>query len=372
DRSDTRPITNCCLARAASYNQRLQIDMKQGVLLVNLGTPDTPHPKDVKRYLLEFLTDGRVIDSSWLFRQFLVRGIIVPRRYKESAKQYQGIWKERGSPLKFHTEDLAKNLQDIVGEDVQVEIAMRYQNPSISKGLEKLRDCASITILPLFPQYASATTGSIYEKVMNTVKKWTMFPKMIFIDTFANHPAFIKAMAKNFDPFELSDYDHVLFSYHGLPQRQIAKGDRHGACLKKECCQSWCKNNYGCYSAQCFATTKALVKQLNIKNYTMTFQSRLGKAEWIKPYTSDVIEELAKKGAKKILVATPAFVADCLETIFEIGEEYAELFQSFGGKTLDRVPCLNGSPEWAAEILSQHSLPHFSQALATPDGCKSS
>ena len=307
--------------------------MKNGILLVNLGTPDSPDPKDVKRYLLEFLTDGRVIDSPWLLRQFLVRGIIVPRRYKESAKQYKGIWTERGSPLKFHTEDLAKNL---LASGVQAEVAMRYQNPSIESALEKLKNCDAITIVPLFPQYASATTGSIFQKVCEIIQKWEQFPTLTFIDSFADHPAFIEAQAKLFPPQD--DYDHIILSYHGLPKRQNDRCNR--------------------YYQDCEKTTKALAEKLGLKNYTMTFQSRLGKAEWIKPYTSDVIEDLAKKGAKKILVATPAFVADCLETIFEIGEEYAELFQSFGGEILDRVPCVNGQSEWLIDsVITSHMGP---------------
>lgn len=323
----------------------------KALLLVNLGTPDSPQPKDVFRYLIEFLTDGRVIDIPWLKRQLLVRGIIVPTRYKESSRNYQAVWTEEGSPLMIHTLALKNKVEKLVDPDTTVAIAMRYQNPSLEKELEKLKNSDEITIVPLFPQYASATTGSIHEKVMRIVSKWEVIPSLKFINNFYDHPLFIQAFADQYKPFESSRYDHVLFSFHGLPVRQLLKC--HAVCKSKpDCCLSINESNKNCYSAQCHRTAKLLAEKLNIQNYTITFQSRLGKEPWIEPYTIDTIKKLADEGAKKLLVFCPAFVSDCLETIHEIGVEYAHEFQKLGGEKLDLVPSLNSSDTFAELIMN--------------------
>lgn len=321
--------------------------MKKGLLIVNLGTPDSPHPRDVYRYLIEFLTDKRVIDFSWLKRQLLVRGIIVPFRYRQSARAYQAIWSSEGSPLMIYGKRVEKALQELLGPVYRVKLAMRYQNPSLEKGIQELiqEEVDELIILPLFPQYASATTGSIHEKVMEILSPYHSIPKLTFINSFPTHPRMIEAFCKRAEEYDLREYDHFLFSFHGLPKRQILKADSTGKCLK---CTHCCQHNRRCYSAQCYATAEQIAKQLNLspERYSLSFQSRLGKDPWLEPFTSEVIHRLAKQGKKKVLVFCPAFVCDCLETIYEIGIEYAEEFVKAGGTRLDYVKGLNDHPVW--------------------------
>ncbi|MEC7840144.1 MAG: ferrochelatase [Chlamydiota bacterium] len=322
---------------------------KTGVLLINLGTPDSPSPKDVKRYLKEFLTDPRVIDIPWPLRQLLVRGVIIPKRYRESASFYRKIWTEEGSPLSVYGNSVKKLLQEKLGEEFHVELAMRYQNPSIASGLEKLKDYSQIIILPLFPQYASATTGSIYQKVMEITKSWLTIPEISFINSFPTHPKMIEAFCSRAQEKSIDSYDHLLFSFHGLPERQLIKADKNDYCLKaKNCCKKICEKNRSCYAAQCHATARAIAEKLSIKeeNYSITFQSRLGKEPWIEPFTSDKLMELVKIDKKNVLVMCPAFICDCIETIHEISIEYKEEFIEAGGTTLDLVQGLNDHPLW--------------------------
>lgn len=328
---------------------------KTGILLVNLGTPDSPHPKDVKRYLIEFLTDARVIDLPWLKRQLLVRGIIVPRRYRSSAKAYAAIWTKKGSPLLVHGEQVRRALQQELGSDVVVALAMRYRNPSIAQALHQLlaSNINHLIILPLFPQYASATTGSIYEKIMELLAPELTLPKLTFIDNFAIHPGFIDAFVKQAAAYSLASYDHILISFHGLPKRHLEHSDRNGHCLKnKLCCSDLNEKNNNCYSAQCFATAQALVKKLQLppERYTVCFQSRLGKDPWLTPYASEIIIHRAALGDKRLLVFCPSFVCDCLETLYEFGIEYAEEFRRYGGEQLDLVEGLNSTPTWITAI----------------------
>ena len=334
--------------------------LRTGVLLVNLGTPDSPDPKDVYRYLIEFLTDGRVIDTPYLLRQFLVRGLIVPRRYKQSARSYKEIWTDEGSPLKVYGERVTQLLQESLGDRYCVELAMRYQNPSIPSALERLRDQAvsDLIILPLFPQYASASTGSVQARVMKELSGWQGVPKTTFIESYPTQPKMIDAFCARANERDVGDYDHVLFSFHGLPQRHLRKLDRHNHCLNKPgCCETLSEKNQRCYSAQCYATAYAIAEKLGLSSerYSISFQSRLGRDPWIKPYTDHVISELAKKGMKQVLVLCPAFVADCLETVFEIGVEAEEIFQEAGGEVIDLVTGLNDHPMWV-EALSEMVL----------------
>jgi ferrochelatase len=325
-------------------------EKKKGVLIVNLGTPRSYQPQDVFRYLIEFLTDARVIDSSWLKRQCLVRGIIVPSRYKQSAEQYRRLWTSKGSPLLVHGQLVQQKLEQALGPSYRVVLAMRYQTPSIGEGLEKLRQeqVEELLILPFFPQYASATTGSVYQKVMECLKHWQVFPKLVFINHYFNHPGFIQAFCARAKQYALSSYDHLLFSFHGLPERQIREGDVSGNCLSQTCCQQIGANNHSCYKAQCFATARAIAAQLNLneKNYTICFQSRLGKEPWLQPYTSDVIHACAKARHKRLLVFSPSFVCDCLETTYEIANEYGQEFKNMGGEELQLVEGLNDHPLW--------------------------
>lgn len=328
-----------------------------GILLVNLGTPDSPSNSDVYKYLIEFLTDERVIDFGWLKRNLLVRGIIVPARYKNSAKTYREIWdKDRGSPLLYHLQDLAEKVQQILGENFIVDYAMRYQNPSLENALNnfKNKQVDRIVILPLFPQYSSACNGSVLQKVQEITSKWTTIPDLKLIHHFYDDEAFIDAFANRGREHNFDDFDHVLFSYHGLPARQIIKADltkKH--CLQsKDCCAQITSNNQHCYKAQCYATTNAIAKKLDLpkEKYTTTFQSRLGKEIWLEPYTVEVIPQLAKEGKKKLLIFSPAFVADCLETLYEIQVEYLELFREFGGEQITLVKSLNAGDDWAKAV----------------------
>lgn len=329
---------------------------KTGVLLVNLGTPNSPKPKDVFRYLTEFLTDSRVIDIPWLQRQLLVRGIIIPKRLRQSAKSYEAIWTPQGSPLKVFSQSITEKLQASLGNNFHVELAMRYQTPSIEDSLQRLmeKQPSQIIIVPLFPQYASATTGSVHQKVMEVVSQWINIPKMIFINHFADHPSLIQAFCTLAKECGFVDYDHVLFSFHGLPERQLLKADKSKNHCRKcvDCCKQKSQVNAQCYSALCHQTAQAVATALKLDHgsHSISFQSRLGKEPWIEPYTSDVIRSLAKSGRRRVLVFCPSFVCDCLETIYEIGVEYAEEFKHAGGEKLQLVPGLNDHPAWISAL----------------------
>lgn len=329
--------------------------MSEGVLLINLGTPDEPGPGAVGTYLSEFLNDRRVIDINPVGRFFLVNAIIIPFRRFKSSKLYQRIWTKNGSPLLIHSVKLKEELAAKM-PNVQVELAMRYRQPSIADALKRLQKngVSKITVLPLYPQYASSSTGSSIEEVLRIVKKWEIIPSLNIISSFFEHPAFIEALTVQANKFNINDYDHVLFSYHGLPERQIRKGsDEFGnhPCQLGDCCKVITPHNRYCYRAGCFATTRALVKALQIPEgkYTSAFQSRLDNA-WLKPYSDKVIQELAEQGKKKVLVFSPAFVADCLETIHEIGVEYDEIFKEHGGEKVTLVPSLNADPVWVNAV----------------------
>lgn len=322
--------------------------IKIGVLLINLGTPDEPTKPAVKKYLTEFLLDPRVIDIPWINRQLLVRGAIIPFRLNSSLKSYQAIWTPEGSPLLTHSQAATNLLQKKLGESFHVALAMRYQTPSISQEIKKLLslNLKQLIILPLFPQYASATTGSIFEKIFQELKNYTTLPQLSFVNQFHNHPSFIQAFKAVSSPYPIENYDHTLFSFHGLPERQLQKSGDKDFCTKQGCCEKVCPQNQNCYAAQCYQTARAIAESRSIDNYSICFQSRLGKEPWIQPFTSDRIQALAKNGAKKILVFCPAFVADCLETLHEIAVEYQELFQHAGGEKLTLVPSLNSHPAW--------------------------
>jgi ferrochelatase len=323
---------------------------KTGILLVNLGTPNSPSTPDVRRYLTQFLTDGRVIDIPWLPRQLLVRGIIGPFRAPKSAATYREIWMPEGSPLMVYGQRLLTKLRARLEPEIPVELAMRYQQPSIEAGLKRLgqRGVERYVVFPLFPQYASATTGSVHEEVMRILSRRQGIPEVLLIGDYPDHPGFIQPFVAAAREHNLADYDHVLFSYHGLPKRQIRKGDDHGVCQFGACCNQLGPQNRLCYRAQCLATTRALVRELGLQEgrYTTCFQSRLGRDPWIEPYTSDVLEKLAHAGVKRLLVLCPAFVADCIETIDEIAVEYAEEFREAGGETLTLVESLNDRDTW--------------------------
>lgn len=323
-----------------------------GVLLINLGTPDSPETGDVRRYLREFLLDRRVIDIPAVQRWLLVNLIIAPFRAPASAKVYHEVWTPEGSPLKVYGHRVTELLQKALGDDYKVVLGMRYQNPTLREALEvfKNKGFSEIIVVPLYPQYASATTGSTTEKVMDEVKTWEIIPTVRIIGQFLEHPLFIKAFADIGRRYlQKHPYEHVLFSYHGLPERQIRKSSCDNYCqLNSQCCSVYHTKNRWCYRAQCFQTSRLLAKALGLTSdrYTVCFQSRLGRDPWIRPYTDEMIKELRARGVKSVLAFSPAFVADCLETTVEIGMEYHKQFIDAGGERWDLVESLNDSPMW--------------------------
>lgn len=330
---------------------------KKGILLVNLGTPDSPEVKDVRKYLDQFLMDERVIDIPAFNRTLLVKGIIVPFRSPKTSKLYKEIWDENGSPLLYFSKIQAGLLQDQLGPDYQVELAMRYQNPSIATALEKMKAnlVEDIRVIPMFPQYASASTGSVIQSVMEILARWPTVPPVSFVNSFHNNELVLEAFAENAKKYQPETYDHVLFSFHGLPERQLLKCDHTGSyCLKKEnCCETLNDTNKYCYSAQGHDTARLIAQKLHIarENYTVCFQSRLGKEPWVQPYTTDVLKKLAAEGKKRLLVFSPAFVADCLETLYEITVEYHEEFKALGGEHVQLVESLNDHPKFIKALV---------------------
>ena len=327
----------------------MEIKNKTGVLLVNLGTPDSPSVADVRSYLSQFLNDPRVIDIPWLLRKILVNLIIVPFRAPKSAKIYQKLWTSNGSPLLYYSKRVKDLLQKDLGMDYEVFLAMRYKNPSIPDVMEEMRkkNFAKIIVVPLFPQYASASTGSAHEEVMRVVRQWWVIPEISFVSQYYDHPTFIKSIVAQGQKYNHEDFDYVLFSYHGLPERQVDKAHPSGRCADKNCEVKISDENQYCYKATCYATTRLVADALRIpkEKYTVCFQSRLDD-KWLKPFSDKVVEDCAKKGMKKILVFSPAFTADCLETIIEIGDEYQHIFQANGGDKVQLVESLNDHPTW--------------------------
>jgi len=295
--------------------------------------------------------DWRVIDIPFLNRWMLINMIIAPFRAPKSAHEYKKLWEEKGSPLLFHGLELQRLVQEALGSEYIVGFGMRYQNPSLEKAVEIFKDKAiqKLIVLPLYPQYASASTGSTIEELMRVVGKWQIIPELNIISNFCDHPLFIKAFADLGRKYmNRQSYDHIIFSYHGIPERQILKGSVKNQCQLGACCSSYHAQNKYCYRAQCFETTRLLVQELGLKegSYTVSFQSRLGKTPWIKPYTDHAIQDLAKTGKKKILFFSPSFVADCLETTIEGGEEYKILFEKNGGEHWQLIESLNTSAPW--------------------------
>ncbi|TAL61687.1 MAG: ferrochelatase [Bacteroidetes bacterium] len=331
----------------------------KGVLLVNLGSPDSPSVKDVRKYLTQFLNDPLVIDINLVARFFLVNFFIVPFRASKSAKFYEQIWTKEGSPLITHSIKQKELLQKSIGHDYIVEVGMRYQNPNIKSAFKKLVDqkVDSIVAIPLYPHWASSSTESSILEI-NKVAKKTGFTKLKIIEKFYDNEDYLAAavdVAKKYMPSPLppssggqtAEYDYYVFSYHGLPERQITKIYPDHCEINDKCCSVISEKNKYCYRAACYHTTRELVKRLSILEgkYISSFQSRLDD-KWLKPYSDKVIEQLAKEGKKKVLVFSPAFVSDCLETIYEIGTEYERLFKQNGGEELQLIESLNENPKW--------------------------
>jgi ferrochelatase len=331
--------------------------MKTGVLLINLGTPDSPSTADVRKYLREFLMDPKVIDINPVSRWFLINLIIAPTRAPKSAALYKTIWTEEGSPLLFHGQKLAKKVQALLGNDMPVVLGMRYQSPSLKNALIELRDqnVDRIIALPLYPQYSSAATGSTIDELNELKKEIKNLSEIKIIERFHHLPEYMDAMMDVAKQYDHTQYDHVIFSFHGVPERQITKtsaelGD--GKCSFGSCCEVITDRNKYCYRANCIQTAREMAKRLNIpkERYTICFQSRLGRTPWLQPFSDHVVIDLAKQGKKKLLAFSPAFVADCLETIHEIAVEYDELFREHGGEKVQLVPSLNSNDSWAEAI----------------------
>ncbi len=328
---------------------------KTAVILVNVGTPDSPSVSHVRSYLFQFLNDRRVIDLPLVPQKLLVNGIIVPFRAPKSAKLYSELWTPEGSPLIILSEALKSKLQINLGEEYDVFLAMRYANPNLKDllGIIEKKGYRKLVIFPLFPHYASSTTGTVYQRVMEIVKKWYVIPEVRFVGQFYDDPRFIELFRDRIAQYDLNTFDHIIFSYHGLPNSQVNK--THPGIDAKHCICAESLPDHGrfCYKATCYETTRKLASSLNLEphRYTTSFQSRLDN-NWLEPFSDETIIDKAKQGAKKILVAAPAFVTDCLETIHEIGVEYQELFEKHGGEKIQLVESLNNQPGWIDLVAS--------------------
>lgn len=320
--------------------------MKKGVLLVNLGSPDSPEPKDVKKYLGEFLMDERVIDVPLWARTLLVKGIILNTRPKASAAAYKKIWWEEGSPLIVISERLQNKIQEQV--NTPVALAMRYGSMTIKKGLQELVDKGvdEVFLVPLYPQFAMATTETIL--ILTEEIRQQHFPnlKTESLPAFYNKADYIEVLSNSIqESLKDKTYEHLLFSYHGVPERHIRKRDitKSHCKIDGSCCVTGSDAHEFCYRHQCYEVTRLVSEKLQLKegSFSTSFQSRLGFDPWLQPYTDRTIERLGKEGVKNMAIATPAFVSDCLETLEEIAMEGQEIFHEMGGKQFTTVPCLN-------------------------------
>ena len=326
---------------------------KTAVLLINLGTPDEPKVKAVRRYLSEFLNDRRVIDIPLVLQKILVNLIIVPFRAPKSTKLYQRLWTEKGSPLLYFSESVHAELQKKLASKADVYLAMRYGNPSIGKALSAIKkgNYDSLVVLPLFPQYASSTNGTAIQAVIDEVRKWNTIPTINAISQFYDHPVFLDAFADRIKSYQPEKFDHVIFTYHGLPNRHLEKNHPEESIKTCNCENVLPEFGKFCYKAACYQTTRELVKRLDLPadKYSVSFQSRLSN-NWMTPFTDKNLISRAKQGSKNILVTAPSFVSDCLETTVEIGWEYKELFMENGGENLQMVESLNDSPQWISAM----------------------
>ena len=328
--------------------------MSKSLLLINLGTPDKPTYFSVFKYLRQFLMDGRVININPILRYILVNFIICPTRSFSSTKIYKEVWDSKtGSPLLHNTKELTKKIKSRLHE-YDVHFAMRYQNPSIEKVIDDIlkKNPDELIILPLFPHYAAATTGSVYEEVSRILSKRWVVPKIKFINQFYDNDKFIDAWIDKASKFKIDTYDKIIFSYHGIPNSHVDNVYPDSMCADHNCEVEVTEDNKFCYKATTYETTKILARKLNIpeEKYIVTYQSRLTN-KWLSPFSDEVLESLPKENKKNVLVFSPAFTADCLETIIEIGDEYKELFEESGGENLDYVESLNYSDLWADAII---------------------
>ncbi len=331
--------------------------MPKGVLLVNLGSPDSPTPKDVKPYLDEFLMDERVIDVNPILRNIIVRGIILNTRPKRSAKAYAKIWWEEGSPLIIISERFTEKVRQKT--DIPIALGMRYGSMKIKDALQELKDQGvdDVLLVPLYPHYAMSSYETVVVKVMEDQRAHFPEMKLTTLPAFYHNQEYIKVLAKSIqEGLGDFDYDHILFSYHGIPERHIRKSDptKFHCKIDRTCCSINSVAHHTCYRHQCYATTELVKKELglNPEKVSSSFQSRLGSDPWLQPFTDKEFERLAEEGTKKLAVITPAFVSDCLETLEEIAMEGKEEFQEAGGADFIHIPCLNDRDDWAS-LMSQ-------------------
>jgi ferrochelatase len=331
-------------------------EIKRGIVLMNLGSPDSTRVKDVRRYLNEFLMDERVIDMPYLSRLLLVKGIIVPFRAPKSAAAYRSIWTKEGSPLTVISRQLEQAVQQQVKEPVA--LAMRYGTPApwtaYDELLKKVPDLEEVVLVPLYPHYAMSSyeTAVEYAKEIHAKKKYKF--RLTIIPPFYNEPVYLHALAESIKPFLQQEFDQILFSYHGIPERHVKKSDVTGShCLKvNDCCNVDSPAHDTCYRHQCFTTTRLTAEMLGIpaNKYRLSFQSRLGRDPWLQPYTAERLAQLPGEGVKKLLLVCPAFVSDCLETLEEMGVEGKEIFLHAGGESFTLIPCLNIHPLWVKAV----------------------
>lgn len=325
--------------------------MKKGLLLINIGTPASPDAKAIRTYLEAFLSDKRVIDLPAPLRYLLLYGFILPFRPKKSSKAYQQIWTDKGSPLLVYSQQLVSAVTETLGQDWKVVLGMRYGKPSLEQAFVQLQDCDEITILPLYPQYASASTGSSLEKVFQILAKQCHIPSIKTITHFYNNKAFIDAWVAKIAP-AITEHEHILFSYHGLPERQLKKIGCQTIC--QESCLLYPDKNAVCYRSQCYETSEQLAQTLGLtpSQYSTAFQSQLGRTPWIQPFTDQLLKDLRLKGIKSLAVACPSFTTDCLETLEEMGIRAKKQWLLAGGTHFTLIPCLNADKAWVDALCS--------------------
>jgi protoporphyrin/coproporphyrin ferrochelatase len=343
----------------------------QAVLLVNLGSPDSPAVPDVRRYLRQFLMDPRVLDAPWPIRFFVVYACILPFRPKQSAEAYHQIWQADGSPLVSISRKVQTALQSRLS--VPVELAMRYQNPSIERAIKALasQSIEQLLLIPLFPHYAMSSFETAVEAVRSAIQQHAPRMQLTVQAPYYERPDYIRALVESAAP-HLQDYDHLLFSFHGIPERHLRISDpTQQHCLRvPDCCRQESAALATCYRAQCLRTVDAFTRSANIRNFSVSFQSRLGRDPWLQPYTDQELIRFAQNGVRRLRVICPAFVSDCLETIEEIGMRGRESFLSAGGTDFTLIPCLNTHPRWIQTLESmareflQASLTHATASTA--------
>jgi ferrochelatase len=336
---------------------------KPGVLLVNLGSPDSPDVADVRRYLREFLMDGRVLDAPYPIRFGIVHFAILPWRPRQSAEAYRKIWRPEGAPLVVISRRMQRALEGRLG--IPVELGMRYRHPSIDSALQKLqrRGVTDLLVIPLFPHYAMSSFETAVERVRKLQPRLAPEMSLKIAPPYFDEPGYIRALAASAAGYLAEPYDHLLFSFHGLPERHLRKSDptcRH-CLLSDHCCEVTSPAHATCYRAHCFKTAEAFAAAAGMVKYSVAFQSRLGNDPWMKPYTDHELVRLARDGVRKLRVICPAFVADCLETLEEIGMRGREIFLEAGGAEFTLIPCLNEHPAWidALEGMAARAFPEL-------------